>query len=108
MNARKEKKRVPDEVLKEVAKADLARSNQWLVGAFIVSVPVIVMVITFANLALSNPKMEFAFWTGCFMGIFVPLGSISMSIYARTRAIKALCQIHEREVAPRPSSNGTN
>ena len=64
------------------------------------------MIITFANLAMTNPEMKIIFWIGCFLGCFVTAGSLFMSYYTKKRAIKALCQIHERKTAS-PSNNGT-
>lgn len=96
IDGEKSKNQVPDEVLVEVAKAELARSNQWLVGTLFAGIPSCAMIVGFGFSAANNPKMEFFFWVGSVLAIFVLMSGPYCSHYIKKRAIKTLCEIHSR------------
>ncbi|MFC6838934.1 hypothetical protein [Xanthomonas theicola] len=90
---------LPDEVLAEVAKSELTRSNQWLVGAFIAGIPSYALIASLGIQAISDPKIKLFFWLAGFLGLFVIGAGAFLSNHLKRRAIRTLCEIHARKSA---------
>jgi hypothetical protein len=93
---------LPRDVQVEIAKVDLARSNQWLVGTYIASIPALGLMFAFTRAYLELPQFKLVLLTGMVMSVFVVVTGPFACFSTRRDAIERLA-----ELFPVPTTGAT-
>jgi len=95
----------------ELAKVDLARSNQWLVGTFIASIPALGLMFAFTRAYLELPQFQVVLLVGGLACAFVVLTGPILCFSSRQDAIRRLsnlCPLQPADATPHPKINDEN
>ncbi|MBT2766229.1 hypothetical protein J7J08_01090 [Stenotrophomonas sp. ISL-67] len=95
----------------ELAKVDLARGNQWLVGTFIASIPALGLMFAFTKAYLELPQFKVVLIVGIFASAFVVLTGPILCFSTRKDAIRRLsdlCTAQTADASPHPNISDEN
>jgi len=95
----------------ELAKVDLARSNQWLVGTFIASIPALGLMFAYTRAYLEVPQFKVTLFLGILVSSFVVIAGPILCFSTRKDAIRrlsVLCPVQNADAASHPKTNDEN